>query len=90
MSATYDHKHYGICKEHEKFLEFESPAEAADWIDRHNRDYHSTEWMQAKMEEQSAFAWDQGFTAACDQWSKQGTDPTHPITRTNPYAKDGK
>lgn len=32
-----------------------------------------------------AAAWDAGFSACADQWSKQRQDPTHPITRNNPF-----
>jgi len=33
----------------------------------------------------AAQAWDAGFTAACAQHGLQRSDPSHPITRTNPY-----
>ena len=32
-----------------------------------------------------AKAWDAGFTACAQQHMQQDQDPTHPITRTNPY-----
>jgi hypothetical protein len=32
-------------------------------------------------------AWDEGFTACAHEHMRQRDDPSHPITRVNPYAE---
>lgn len=36
-----------------------------------------------------AAAWDEGFTACAQEFSRQRREPDHPITRTNPYRRAG-
>lgn len=35
-----------------------------------------------------ALLWDEGFSDGMHQWALQHADPSHPITRTNPYQEN--
>lgn len=46
------------------------------------RDHHATQ-----AESMGYRLWNQGFSAGMAEWLKQRKDPTHPITRNNPYRR---
>lgn len=49
------------------------------------REQAVNDYLAAQAEAMGYRLWEQGFSAGMKQWQKQREDPTHPITRNNPY-----
>lgn len=86
MSAAVNEVYNAYCPDcNEGAGPFDDSDDADAWVNKHNAEHHSAKGIIRQLQ---IAAWDHGFSDGMRQWELQRKDPTHPITRTNPYEEN--